>query len=418
MFPGYVDMLTKNSYVSINASYTLAREDRGKDKGRPRHRNDTLKYLCACYCDIDIYKAKLTFNQAYAKIMEMCETGEIPWASMVVNSGKGMWLLWFLHDFNNPDQAHCGAWDKSEYDALAVYAKINKAMIEKLKHIGADPQCHSGDRYIRVPGSFRTDEEKAVWWSVQGSGESGFSYTLWDLATRMEVQIRKLLPQEAAAIHPRKKMSGRKKGQLAANSNRLCVMKTLIGLRGGGFVKGYRGRGAWIYAMCLHKCGVPLPDAKKAVQDYGNSCTPPFSKAECDGQTRSGYRGGRWGYRKIASTFNVTLEESQFISQRIGKPFPCADGGVTELVRRDGKPKQADTIALRRQEILSITNKTGKVPPLRTMETMLQERGFESTGYVTIRSDYKALNLESPRSTRLREGAVNRHAQGILLPTA
>lgn len=50
MFPGFVDRLTTNSYVSINAAYALAYGNKGKVVGMPRHRSDTLKLSVRVLC--------------------------------------------------------------------------------------------------------------------------------------------------------------------------------------------------------------------------------------------------------------------------------------------------------------------------------------------------------------------------------
>src|SRR5207237_2569779 len=77
MFPGFVDRLTTNSYVSINAAYTLAPGKKERVVGYPRHRTETLRYLCACYCDIDHYKVGITFHQARQRVLDLCEAGVI-----------------------------------------------------------------------------------------------------------------------------------------------------------------------------------------------------------------------------------------------------------------------------------------------------------------------------------------------------
>jgi hypothetical protein len=272
---------------------------------------------------------------------------------MIVDSGHGMWLLWLLHDHSNPAMAHRGVWSGSEFDSLMVYSQINKAIVSRPHGLGADSQATDGARSIRMPGSFRTDTEKTVWWSIQGSGDAGFSYTLWELADRMGVKIRRMLPAEADAKAPRKRVPGRRSGQIAANKNRLCVLYTLKALRGGGFRKGCRGKGAWCYATCLRYCGVPIDQALESVRRFGRNCTPPLSQGESDANTRSGYKPHqlRWPYLKIARDLAITRDEAEIISQRIGKVFPCADGSLIEITRRDGSPKSIDIVSLRRLEI-------------------------------------------------------------------
>lgn len=413
MFPGYVDMLTRDSYVSINAAYTLAYNNRTKLAGHPAHRLGTLRYLCACYCDIDIYKAGLSFNQAYARVMDMCEAGVLPWASMVVNSGQGMWLLWLLHDADRPEQAHCGAWNKDEFDPLMIYSKINKALIQKLAPLGADLQCSDGAKYIRVPGSFRTDQETQVWWSIQGNGSQGFSYTLWELADLVGVQCRRTVSAEVTIREAERKLPKRYSGWVAAKEAQLCVIETLISLRAGGFVKGYRRKGALVYAMALYHTGRTRQEAFAAVREYGQGCTPVFAAGDCDDQTKSGYKGFRWSYLKIASELGVTRGEAEIISQRIGHVFPCADGELIQVVRANGRLTQSQALTLRRSTILRIVSEEG-VLPCRVMFQRLRAEGVEIGNYVSVSTDYQALGLVSPRAGRLRSNARHRAAQDTL----
>lgn len=415
MFPDYVERLTKNSFVSINAAYTLARHDRTSLVGHPQHRKDTLKYLCACYCDVDHYKVGLSFHEARSRVMDMFEAGELPWASMIVNSGRGMWLLWLLHDYANPSQAHHGAYDTGgEFDHLMIYSKVNLAIVNKLRDIGSDPQATDGARYIRTPGSFRTDSESAVWWSIQGTGEAGFSYTLWELADILGVKCRRTLPVEREAEKQQRKMPGRAVGQIVSNGDRLTAVRTIIALRGGRVECGSQPHIlAYVYAVCLRYCKVTMSEAFTAVRSMGADCTPKICPSACDAAVRSGYAKGQQRLQKatIARCLHVTKEEAEVIAQRIGKPFPCADGALIALTALDGSPKKPDLAATRRQEIRRIIAERGNVPTVRKMEALLKNRGFDTGSYVSISADYKILGIETPRMKRLREGEAGRQLQ-------
>jgi hypothetical protein len=155
-FPEFTADLVRNSFVSINASYTLADRRSREPYGTPLHETATLRFLCACYCDIDYYSRGISRLQVRAELERMWESGELPEASMVVDSGKGMWLLWLLHDADRPERAHLGAYADNPTDHLQLYTRINKALYTLLDHIGAD-HISDGVRSMRVPGSFRND---------------------------------------------------------------------------------------------------------------------------------------------------------------------------------------------------------------------------------------------------------------------
>lgn len=111
-FPQFREQLVKNSFVAINADWRLAR---GKGpRGFPAHHTGNLRYLCACYVDLDYYRMGLDFGTAFGTVIDYQDQGKIPPASIIVRSGRGLWLLWLLHDPNNPDQAQGAFAEKIE----------------------------------------------------------------------------------------------------------------------------------------------------------------------------------------------------------------------------------------------------------------------------------------------------------------
>jgi len=188
LFPLFRERLEKDSYVAINASWRETSSlNRSKLALRKYHSADTLKYLCACYADIDYYNKGRTFNQAFFEVLEAEKEGRIPPASMVIGSGRGMWLLWLLRDQTNPDQAHNGAWCDNPLNHALLYSEIQREIWRRLAPIGADPQGTDAVRLVRMEGSFHTGAEKYVRWWIQGQGDGGFTYTLKDLADFFDI---------------------------------------------------------------------------------------------------------------------------------------------------------------------------------------------------------------------------------------
>jgi hypothetical protein len=250
-FPAFTEQLVRDSFVSINASYRLAWGSPDRDHGFPMHRNDTLRFLCACYCDLDYYNLGLESHEVTGEVARLRNEGKIPQPSMLVESGRGMWLLWMLHDPSHPDQAHAGAWNDSPNDHLQLYTKINRELARRLSHLGAD-HIHDGSRLIRVPWSFSNKAESYVEWSVHGNSDRPYSYTLKELASLMGIELRKRPPRERHALSQRSKPCGnRSEGWKAANDNRLTAIVTIMDLRGGGFAKGCRNKAALYFALAL-----------------------------------------------------------------------------------------------------------------------------------------------------------------------
>jgi len=126
-FPQFRDQLLKDSYVSINAGCQLRRHGpHGEAYGYPLNRTDRLRYLCASYCDIDFYRLGRTFGQALGRVVEMQDAGELPKASIIVRSGRGMWLIYLLHDPKDPTRAP-GAFSEK----LTQYFLLQSAIVRR-----------------------------------------------------------------------------------------------------------------------------------------------------------------------------------------------------------------------------------------------------------------------------------------------
>src|SRR5215472_291579 len=66
-FSQFRQQFLKDSFVGINADWRLAH---GKGPcGYPSHPTDGLRYLCACYVDLDYYKLGLEFGEVYGTLI-------------------------------------------------------------------------------------------------------------------------------------------------------------------------------------------------------------------------------------------------------------------------------------------------------------------------------------------------------------
>ena len=170
--------LEKDSFVSINAAY-------GTHKDRPNHKEKTLRYLCACYCDIDFYNLGRTFPETLQLVHDACGDGLLPTPSIVVNSGRGMWLLWLLCDANDNDRAHLGGWHDNPKSHLQLYRASHRKIGLVLAPFGSDSACQDAAKYIRIPGSLHTGSEGVVEWYRQT--HSLPVYTLAELADALQI---------------------------------------------------------------------------------------------------------------------------------------------------------------------------------------------------------------------------------------
>jgi len=412
-FPEFTAALVRDSFCSINGGYTLA--DRSSAPwGRPLHNTDSLRFLCACYCDIDYYSRGLTRLQVLTESERMWESGELPEASMVVDSGRGMWLLWLLHDAEDSKRAHLGAYTDNPNDHLQLYTRINKALYTRLSHIGADA-ISDGVRSIRVPGSFRNDTETYVKWRIHGNSDRAVSYTLTDLAAQLGVKTaRRPLAERAALAATRQPRGQQSKAWLKTNQNRLAALVTIKDQRAGGFNRGCRNKAAFFYAMAMRWNAVSHQDAWAALCEMGESCTPPLSKEECRRALKMGYqtRMPKLEYRTMANLLDVTPMEAEIVSQALygncrpgdRRFFPAAQrfGPVEPVTNVSGKNTRRTKQIIRREHITTANINAGKVLSVREMQVTLLKAGIEAS-LGTLHADYKALGLKSAFSQRQTE---------------
>jgi len=402
LFPELREQLMKESFLSINAAYCLERGDKTALQGRPRHRSGTLRYLCACYCDIDYYNRNLEFNQVFSLVMDLCQSGALPWASFIVDSGHGMWLLWLLHNPTDPATAHLGAHADNPFDHLQLYVKINRAIGDRLAHLGADPVATDGARYIRVPGSLHMETENEVRWWIQGNSESPYSYSLKQLAEFFSIKMCRRLPVEERVLAEcvGNQISGtRSMGHRNAMQNKLAAFDTLMSLRGGGFQQGQRNNAAWIYGMLLRQNGVRRRDVNLRLLEMASNCAPPLSIPECNAAMKTAYKPEmrKLSYHRLATVLQVTPHEAEIISQALGKPFPpsAIHSEWIPSTTIQGLRKRSPERHARRQEIMAIVGERSETPSLREMRRILFKRGIEAS-HVTIMADYRALGLSTP----------------------
>ncbi len=418
-FPEFRKQLEKDSYVGINAGYTIREKARldhatGKylreDWGTPNHSGDNLSYLCACYCDLDCYKLGKTFEETFVAAFLLQRSGVIPPASIIVNSGRGMWLLWLLHDAKHPENPQ-----RAFRSDQLLYFRVQNAVIKALAQLGADPAGKDPARYIRVPGSFNTTGEEQVEWWIQGTGDSVRAYTLPELADLFGLEKPELHEKVVEAFDAGEKpKTQRWKGPRAATAYRLRDFLTLKEMRR-GFSQGHRNYAALVYAWLLKCSRVSRPEAEAAVDKLGAECRPGLTHAACRDAVKSVY-SGKWksqvarrdgkpappiiSYQTIADWLKITPDEAKLLEK-----LPAASIYQTQLPPVDPNPpigrwaaKQNRHAVIR--EIL-IESHRG-IPSCREMEGCLKARGL-SVSHVQVSKDYKEMGISSDRTAQSRE---------------
>lgn len=127
-------LAVSDCYVSMNTFW------RSRDQkiyfGRDR---EHLKRLRTCFVDLDYYDLGLTQEEVLRKVHLMVKAGVIPQPTMVVSSGKGLYLIYKIKD--------------EDAKALSRWSDIQYYLVDALKDVGADSHCTDPSRVLRVPGT-------------------------------------------------------------------------------------------------------------------------------------------------------------------------------------------------------------------------------------------------------------------------
>ena len=318
--PGLDEMLTVDGYVSVNTSFRPGIRITGEHWGRPRpldpeyypgatirdmvptrqriekstglhfahHDAKSLRWLNACYVDLDCYRLGRDVESTIAEILRRQERGVIPPATMFGRSGRGLWLFWYLIDELNPAngttmiRSMLHGSDTPQRDcarARRAYARVQGALLTRLRDLGADARDPAS--FTRVPGSINTVAGDAVvhWWA-QGTGGTLFYFTLQQLrdALNLEDPVTDHPLMADAHRDPDDRFSAYgRRGWIARWRNLSRDIENLIAMRGGGFAQGCRNRGAYYFAFALQRLGVSTANVEMKVSTYAARCRPPLT---------------------------------------------------------------------------------------------------------------------------------------------
>ncbi len=150
------------------------------------HTNDTLRWLNVAFADLDCYNLGLSVADTIGALIELQDEGRIPPASVIVRSGRGVWVLWLLIDTMNPETGTKDVYGVTHTPdtpqracswAMREYAAVQGAIVRSLAHLGADEQVPA-TRHAPMPGSEKTRAGERVRYWVQQTDSGIPRYTL------------------------------------------------------------------------------------------------------------------------------------------------------------------------------------------------------------------------------------------------
>lgn len=365
-----------------------------------QHDAQTLRWLNVAYADLDCYNVGLDVGATVGAIISLQDRGEIPPPTIIARSGRGVWAFWFLLDARNPTSGQAVVYgqthephtsQRASARALALYARVQRAIVEKLAHLGADLGAVDGPRYAPFPGTLKTSSENRVLYWPQVTARGVPAYTLAELAAGLglELQAREHPVIESALSLPDDDTSKAKRHARAVKGWRkrwlyaVSDLEILRKLRDGTFnADGVsRNVAALYYAVVLTRAGMPPADVTARVNDLGARCGLTTDEiAAALKQARKRGLGHFLSGDRLRRDLRVTDVEATYLRPRPSAPVASS---------------RKDDIAARRAAIRQeIAKNGGTVPSTRRMAEHLQQLGIRSGNHTTVFKDYRALGFQ------------------------
>lgn len=155
---GFFSILAKDrSGTSRQSSYPLPKLDqvlsllpRDRDSYlsqaefvAPNRRIVNLARVGLLFVDMDCYKLNLLPEQAMSKVLFACDDHRIPYPSIVIHSGRGIYAKWILKSAL-PRQA------------LPRWNRVQAELVQALSFVGGDAGAKDASRVLRIVGTVNT----------------------------------------------------------------------------------------------------------------------------------------------------------------------------------------------------------------------------------------------------------------------
>jgi len=327
-------------------------------------------------------------------VLQAQDENIIPPASIIVRSGRGIYLLWLLSSDRQ------GAQQRAFASEVVLYKQINRALIATLNdydsRLRADMQASDAARILRVPGSEHTKAEQPVVAQVQvvGGGQVPV-FTLKQLAEFYHLPVTPRLPERSTQflkpIKNRGSCPARRRGAIATGHYRLSDLLA-IAQASGGVAQGKRFVSIRYLCQFARAAGYTLSDIQGAAAEFAQTCRPSYPSEESDAPVSEIVkrawiegRGHKLSNDALARFFQVTPELADELNLRSIIPQAVKDA-------RDAEPSPRSQAQVRRREIVRgmIAEHPGRVPSIRSIGRKLDAADLHASTR-TISRDLQAV---------------------------
>ncbi len=490
LFPTVAEHFCRDSYHSMSLYYG-APPWQDKATGLPAMATkakrptwarckENLRWLPACWVDLDCGRSAeaaaakgrpemaFTWRLVAYIVGEMMDARELPQATIMARSGRGLYLIWLLCDEEDrrlPVRALPSA-------NVALMEACNRELIRRTNHLAADGIAFDATRVLRIDGSWHSGANARVQYLEQNpdiprghtqrdaSGRH-FAYTLAEMAAALSIPTSpaKLAGGTLALLDPSSKWKRKptkqpgSKPEMKRYQQRLHAMRIddLLALEqyrkrqtGHGFAKrgtqypdGFEaavyGRLAvlTIYAENLRGAGVAEAEAVAAVARMAENCGPPYPSDPTDSNPgaiiQSVYEKPfirRHSNRTLCARLGITAELAEELQLSTLIPPELKAKRTAEA------PSKADFTAARQAAIRELLARDGprfgKLDPRRMARYLAAHdlpgarnpANGQPWSHESIRQDMDALNLARRKRPGRRSAIPSAEALLLLDQTA
>ena len=398
-FPQMSPLLERDAYFSINAfwkpGYKVSPHSPEGTELKHAHRDrKSVRWLTACFADLDCYNLGLSVGETVGLVIDAQDRKEIPPASMIVRSGRGVWVFWFLVDKKAPERPQAAFNDRVE-----LWHHVQREIGTRLFRLGADAASRDVARVTRVPGSINSKTEgndRVDYWFQANSLGQRFSYTLDDLAEIVGAKRRKVESETSKVVDALSERG--RKGQAGRWLKARADFENLWAQRG-TWSEGTRNGALMVFLAILRSQriseGTIRVEAERLVADFDQPKGREFTRLQFEETWKKtkGFKFGGLTNQYIGDRLRITAAEAEHLSV-----FPPAGGNDD-----DDEQSQLTKSELRdrRRVMLKDLIRQGKPPTLDALRDWLEERGHIVVNE-TIASDLRALGIDNPRAKRKR----------------
>jgi len=330
-FPAVAKYLVEDSFFSINSMYRVGRDRTSYDLPVPVRRGDAVRWLNAVFVEVDRHEAATPawYGQLLGEIEVAQQNGTIPPPSLIVRSGRGLWLLWLLNAASGTQTP------QPAYSAdLKCWRAIEAALLNRLSALHPDFAATDLARCVRVPDSINTAAPAPfgrVIYSLQlGHNARLFTYTLDGLQALLGIGAGTppIAKRGPALVLTDAARAAKRRGHAGQVRKLRADLETLLEIRGGGFSLGCRNLGAFYISLALWRSGFDGPEVERRVLAFGAACRPRLSPSEAKAAVRSSRKVRRWpGRAKMFHALKITAEEAAGLDYLKPEPWRQVSAG-------------------------------------------------------------------------------------------